>query len=273
MSFLNTITAVIASGAKLYKWASPTLVPVALFLGALFRPYAEQTILKGAFSEQAKLFLSFDRPAIRVGEEVGVKVWVVPNGHLPLTRGFLTITFDRQALATNELCDFGFASTDKPVAFPQSKVLQASGRSPGRFPITATLKTERATFYVTSEVLILPSSTPTGPTEQNFSGTWKLRLGDVQGTMSLVQDGTTVAGSYKLDNNVRGAFTGIRDGSSFKADFLRGSPLKKWLIDGHWKQNVGFLEIEGTAQPVFFDRQTFARDGKVTSFYAAGRAY
>jgi hypothetical protein len=91
--------------------------------------------------------------------------------------------------------------------------------------------------------------------------------------MALVQDGTVVAGSYRLENNIIGNFSGIRDGYAFKADFFRGSPMRKWVVDGEWKTNAGFLEIGGAAHPVRFNGSDFIPDGPQTQFYAAARGY
>lgn len=260
-------------GIRWYKVAAPALVPIALFVGGIFRPVVEQTVLRTVFSERAQLFISIDRPAVRVGEDLGLKVWIVPNGRLPLSRGLLRLSFDRRGVDTREPIDFGFGGTDKPTSCPENSLLRLTGQSPGRYPVTAVLKTERQTYQVTTDIVILPSATPGGPSTQNFSGAWEFRLGVVRGTMALVQDGTSVAGSYRLENNTSGSFSGIRDGYAFKVDFFRGSPTRKWVIDGEWKTNAGFLEIVGTARPVRFNGADYISDGTATPFYAAARGY
>jgi hypothetical protein len=89
----------------------------------------------------------------------------------------------------------------------------------------------------------------------------------------MVQDGPSVAGSYHLSNNTDGSFNGIRDGSSFKADFYRRSPLRKWVVEATWKASSDFVEIIGAAQPLRLEGENFIKQGTPVAFYAAARSY
>jgi len=242
-------------------------------LGSVFTPLVQQAILRHSFKEKARLFLDLDKHAVRVGEDIGLKIWVVPAGPLPVTTGILQLQFDKQALGTHEATTFAYAGTDKTVGYPESSLFKLSTRSPGTFPIVAVLQTSRNRYEATSEITVLPPTSPGGPSEKNFSGTWEISLGALNGTMSLVEDGTTVAGSYRLNNNTQGSFRGIRDGFAFRVDFLRIRPTQKWAIDATWKGSGEYVEINGKARPMRLEGEEFIADGPEVPFLAVGHSY
>jgi hypothetical protein len=242
-------------------------------LGGVFTPLFQQAVLRHTFKEKARLFLDFEKQVVRVGEDIGLKVCVVPDGPLAVTTGILQLQFDRRAFGTREATALAYAGTDKTVCYPESSLYKLSTRSSGTFAIAAVLQTRRNRYEATSEIDVLPSASPGGPSEQNFSGTWDIRLGAVAGTMSLVQDGTTVAGSYRLNNNTQGSFRGIRDGFAFRVDFLRISPTKKWAIDATWQQRGDYIVINGKARPMRLAGDDYVGDGPEVPFLAVGRSY
>ena len=260
-----------------YTRHSAKLVPAALAVGTLvggaFKPLIEQTLPRLVFHEQARLSVETDKPIARVGEEIAVRVLVIPEGRIPLSTGSLRFQFDRQALGTRDSTVFAYAGSDKASAFPESAPLKLIPHSPGTFQITAALQTSRGNFSTAKQIIVSPASAPGAVSDQNFSGQWQIHLGGMAGVMSLVQDGTTVAGSFRLDNNIQGSFRGLRDGFTFRVDFLRIAPTNKWVIDATWQTRGDFIEITGKARPMHLSGSDFVSDGPETSFLAVGRTY
>lgn len=185
----------------------------------------------------------------------GILTFQTDSNHLQLLQGSATETFH---------------NLNAPTKMP-AESLQYVGREPGRTEIRLTVTTRLGQYNASLPIEILPASSNAIPSVDQPSGTWKIRLGDLQGQMQVLVVDTQVSGRFDLGEH-HGAVTGTLDGSQFTAKLLRGEAPVRWSVsDGLWNGEAmakGFLEIKAKAQLQRLTETGWIAEGPLEEFSA-----
>ncbi|NYF52352.1 hypothetical protein [Tunturiibacter gelidoferens] len=256
--------------SRVLELVKPLLITVGTatlgYIGVLLTP-ARPLLTHLFYHEDARVILSSDVNRVNVGQEIHVRGYIVPSGSLPVSGGQFEISYDRNLvrLASGQPL-FITPQIDAPIQVPQSDGWTFVAVNPGIAEFHGVLTNPYGTFpkstanssssLLTSEVKteILPNDADPHATRDNFSGKWKIRLGDVDGTMTLKQLGdkvwSPIPGTYELEDGSHGSVNeGYHDGHDFGGQLINGGSVTKWsLVDLPFSiTDDGFIIIQGQA--------------------------
>jgi hypothetical protein len=239
-------------------------------LGVWLTP-VKTVVMHMLYKEDARVILSADVDRINVGQTVHVRAFIAPSGPLPIADGRFDIVYNQSLVRlTSGQSPILTPSTDVSREVPNQEGWTFVAINPGTATFRGALQTRYGTYprlpggghatstssalSSTANIEILTNETDPHATRDDFSGKWKIRLGDVDGTMVLKQLGdkiwSPIPGHYELEDGTHGAINeGYHDGHVFGGQLINGDSVTKWsLVDLPFVvTDDGFIKVEGQA--------------------------
>ena len=254
-----------------------------IFTGfAFFLTPLKEYVFHTIYPEKAKLVLDISHRAAVKGENISLSAHIHPDSKIPISEGVLRFIYDVNSFQVEGGEEsYNTPKINNPIIYPEksNQQLYLKCLSVGNHKIISTLETNFNLYSDTLEIEVL--STKGKPTEGNLSGEWNIRLGASRGKMVIQQvRKDDIIGTYEISNIgfiKVGDVSGFKDGVTFDVDFIeikskdpKEMPNTKWVIESQYSKNdFNYIEIEGTAQLMYFDSSgKWINEGAKEPFYA-----
>lgn len=261
-----------AFAAHWEKLVGALLVGLAATVGVWLEPLKDYVLHK-LYAERAELALLPDKKELLPGEAVTVRVRLSPGSEIDLADGVVKLQFDPEqvSLAPGSQESFNIKRSNQARIVDEGVfVLFARNHKDAvETRLHATLTTKYASHVAPEVALKLqapPQDNPmpfierSGSKAINVSGTWRIQVGVLQGSMKVRQDvRNDVAGEYRFSGKDATAFpvSGYKDGTSFKVFYLRNvRDTQRWFVDANFALNSEdprFIEMKGCAFSILQD--------------------
>jgi hypothetical protein len=240
-------------------------------IGVILSPIREM-VTHHVWSEKASVLLTTDVERVREGSSVYLKMTITPQAPRSIDPGVVYVKYDRSFLILQSK-DTPFKSPEIsfPTILPENGPLEFLARKPGTTVVEIDLETRYGSYSASKRIDIYPAEVGSTASRANFTGIWVLQIGNSRGQMEIRQSpgGTTISGTYYLDNGDKGVIDGWRDGVSFGAAFTRGSSVTKWIVEqAAIAESHGYVELSGQAYLAKASGASWVRSEGDLHFYA-----
>jgi hypothetical protein len=252
------------------KVVLPGAVPLLIGAAGVWLTPLRSIVTELLWSEDVSIQLVAPSGMIYDGDEFDLTVLAYPKTPAEVAPGILHVS------ATPDIVTFATDATIQVPALEIPKVIteeapiRVIAHAEGTTSLTAVLTTKRGKYNATIPLEIVRRPPSGHPSRRNFTGTWNLSLDGAFGAMELTESGRTFGGRYYLNNGLRGAIDGWRDGEIFNASMFRDNSTRKWIVTGKYSDKGGEIEISGDAVEYVAQGERWVRQAERLSFSAGG---
>jgi hypothetical protein len=232
----------------------PALIIIATSIASVFAYVV--TPLNGmvnalVWREAALLQLVSHSNELTEGEVMSLDVFLQVRSQVPVSEGTLRVTYPRHLLRPLPETSARLTMTTPKVEHAlrlTGTALEFVTQGVGTGEVSVELMTNAGHFRGSLPVSVLPRKQHTHPTRHDFTGRWHIDVGGIAGSMEIVETARYIRGEYSLSDGQRGQIEGSRDGSTFRANFYRGSAPSRYALEATFGADPHTeLELSGTA--------------------------
>lgn len=240
-------------------------------MGVILTPLREM-VTHRIWHEKATILLTTDVDRVREGSSLYLRATVTPEAPRSVDAGVVYVKYNRSYLLLQSK-DIPFKSPEisSPTILPETGPLEFLAIKPGTTTVEIDLVTSYGFYSASKRIDVYPAEVGSTASRSNFTGLWVLQIGNSRGQMEVRQSpgGTTISGTYYLDNGDKGVIDGWRDGVSFGAAFTRGASVTKWIVEqAAISESNGYVELSGQAYLAKAAGTSWVRSGSDVHFYA-----
>lgn len=249
-----------ASLSEPLKISVGALIAAIIGLAGFYLTPIKHFVYHNLYEEDAQVQVISDNHRVHQGDELDIKVLVIPKSKINVSKGTCEIRFNSDVFRFKEgEKTFNFSELDGPKYLGENFDIKLTCLKPGKTYVKVRLRTKYNTYMDSTQITILPPYKSEQPTTTDFSGLWPIKLGYNSGHMTLKDNDGNLSGSYKLENGDFGVINGLRDGSTFIVDFIRKGEIFKWHIDAEWIKNLPYIEIKGNTHELWIKNDAWKR--------------
>lgn len=234
----------------------------------------KEIVFHWIWEEKVRIIIVPSSEHVCEGDKLYLEITILPESNVGMSSGLIEVTSDDKLKLIEGNRTIQTDESNKALTLANNKRLVYVATDSGVAKVNVNLKTKYGSYKESRIIHIDNIKDRKIPSEGNFSGKWKTNIGFEYGNMELIEKSGDVTGRYYLKNGEQGILSGVRDGTTFYVELIRGtSSLTKWHIEATWKRSGNYIEIVGNSTLLVIKNDEWKKTQAPVKFYAAASVY